>query len=86
MPTYDYKCKKCGELYLDQMLPIANRLDPTKLECTTCDEKAIVLMLGKPGMGDSVRLGIKRPQSDVIDKMKDIKSNMPGSDMKSRYF
>jgi len=86
MPTYDYKCKKCGELYLDQTLPIANRLDPTKFECTTCDEKAIVLMIGKPGMGDSVRLGIKRPQSDVIDKMKDIKSNMPGSDMKSRYF
>ena len=68
MPTYDYKCKKCGELYLDQTVPIANRLDPTKFECTTCDEKAIVLMIGKPGMGDSVRLGIKRPQSDVIDK------------------
>ena len=86
MPFYDYKCKECGREF-EQQQTIAARNVPRYSPCPECKSSGdIILMIGMPGMGDSVRLGVKRPQSDVIDKMKDIKSNMPGSDMKSRYF
>jgi len=86
MPLYDYRCKECGHEFEDQQTIDARNV-PRYNPCPECGSSGnIILMIGKPGMGDSVRLGIKRPQSDVIDKMKDINSNMPGSDMKSRYF
>ena len=38
-----------------------------------------------PVIGDPVRLGITRPSSDVLDKLKDIKKKVHGSEMPSRY-
>ena len=32
MPTYDYKCEKCGNEF-ERMLPISQRKEPTEIPC-----------------------------------------------------
>ena len=88
MPYYDYKCKSCGELYVDQKFSIADRLEPTKYPCTTCDEETIILLLGAPTIGDPVQLGIRRPPAHFRDRLRQIEKNYSkpgGQSLKSRY-
>tara|TARA_Y100000592_G_C5392550_1_gene278977 strand:- start:179 stop:433 length:255 start_codon:yes stop_codon:yes gene_type:complete len=59
MPNYDYKCKLCDFTFEKQLL-IADRNKPTKQPCPKCGEKAIKILFGMPGIGDSVSLGQKK--------------------------
>ena len=85
MPFYDYKCKSCGQVYPDQQFSIADRLEPTKHTCTECDELTIILMIGAPAIGDSVRLGIKKPDPAFQNHLKHITKSMPGANKDVRY-
>ena len=33
MPTYDYRCEKCGNEFEDFYLPMAKRAEPTESPC-----------------------------------------------------
>ena len=84
MPNYDYKCVYCDHVFERQRM-IKDRNAP--IDCPECFNYGTshITFTKAPDIGDSVKLGITRPRSDVIDKLKDIKRNMPGNDMKSRY-
>ena len=85
MPFYDYKCKECGHEFEEQQTIDARNV-PRYNPCPECGSSGnIILMIGKPGMGDTVRLGIKRPDNHVIDRIKEVQNTMPNANIKSRY-
>ena len=75
MPTYDYKCSKCEHSF-EKILKIADRDLPTKDVCPNCSAESSVEMcisastLVSPFSVD----GLKRPQSQFRERMKQIKS------------
>lgn len=85
MPTYDYKCKSCDELF-EKNVKIAQMNEPQ--ECPYCgvsdSEKFIG---GAPALGDPVRLGIRRIDNGFKETLQRIDSLTPGSTLKdnSRY-
>lgn len=85
MPTYDYKCMKCDDLF-EKNVKIAQMNDPQ--ECPSCgafdSEKFIG---GAPALGDPVRLGIRRIDNGFKETLQRIDSLTPGSTLKdnSRY-
>lgn len=83
MPIYDYICKTCG-LEFEELNSISNREKPT-LEspysgCTQVEAQCeIILKPVAPVLGDSVKLGIRKPDDAFKDKLKDIKRKHRGS-------
>lgn len=84
MPTYDYVCKNCGynfEIYLK----IDEREIPTRGPCAKCGKPEIVQTLpSSPGIGDPVRLGIRKPDKDFVEVLKAIKKKNHGATMNIR--
>ena len=85
MPLHDYKCKTCEHTWEEQ-----NSIDSRNVprynpcpECGTSDN--IILLMGKPAIGDVVRMGIKKPDNHVVDRLKEVQNTMPNSNIKSRY-
>ena len=85
MPTYDYKCEKCGHEFED-MLPISRRNEPTKVPCTMrildanqdpqcfdCDGE-VKMMFAKPYVGDPWHFAGKKVDDGFKDRLKEIKS------------
>ena len=87
MPYYQYQCSKCKHVF-EQKLHIEDRHGP---ECEPCPEcaspKTILQMLGQTPFGDPVRLGVRRPDEQFKDVLRDIHSKNHGSTIKenSRY-
>ena len=76
MPTYTYRNINTGEVF-DKMMKIADR------EQFLLDNPDLESIIGAPAMGDSVRLGIRRPDNgfrEVLSKISDAnyKSNLRG--------
>ena len=84
MPNYDYKCVYCDNVFEKQRF-IKDRNAP--IDCPKCFiyGTSHLTFSKAPVIGDPVRLGITRPSSDVLDKLKDIKKKVHGSEMPSRY-
>lgn len=85
MPTYDYECKGCGTKF-DVICRIAD-MDVPK-ECPECHSNDTFRFIGgAPAFGDSVRLGITRPDQGFKEVLQKIHKNTPGSqlDKNSRY-
>ena len=93
MPTYDYRCEKCGHTF-EENLKIADREAPTKLPCTqqTQTTKHMSLECGGkitqvPGLTSFAYDNIsspghtKKPPSWMTDKLKEIKKEQPKSTM-----
>ena len=83
MPTYDYKCEKCGNEFED-FLPIAKRAEPTEESCDKQLHRAAPICGGEikikvvaPGIGDPLKLGLKKPDGRYVEKLKEIKKNHP---------
>ena len=81
MPTYDYECKKCGDVF-ELEFKIADRKIPTEESCrlTTCDGEVRQLITA-PGFAYD-NIGAKKPDAAFNDKLKEIKnahydSNVP---------
>lgn len=73
MPCYDYHCTKCGHAF-EQFQKVDDRDIPTKESCSECGEKAIEIKIGNPAIGDSVRLGLTKPDAgmrEVLDKIQE---------------
>ena len=84
MPNYDYKCVYCDHVFERQRL-IKDRNAPIDYpDCFNYGTSHITFTKA-PTIGDPVKLGFTRPRSDVLDKLKDIKKTMPGSNMQSRF-
>jgi len=76
MPTYTYRNINTGEVF-DKMMKIAEK------EQFLLDNPDLESIIGAPAMGDSVRLGIRRPDDgfrEVLSKISDAnyKSNLRG--------
>ena len=93
MPTYDYRCEKCGNEFED-FLPMAKRAEPTESPCEKdigVDES--VVCGGKidqvPGKTptafayDNISSPghTKKPPSWMTDKLKEIKKEQPKATM-----
>lgn len=77
MPLYDYECRKC-EKQFDAILPMADNKLPEKTPCEDCGGEIFQVFL-KMNVGDSVRLGITKPNGDFKEVMEKIHTNTVGS-------
>ena len=93
MPTYDYRCEKCGNEFED-FLPMSKRTEPTKEPCDKQIEQTKHMSIkcgGKisqvPGLTSFAYDNIaspghpKKPPGWMTDKLKEIKKNQPKSTM-----
>jgi putative FmdB family regulatory protein len=87
MPYYDYQCSKCKHTF-EQKLHMEERHGPEHEPCPDCGGvKTVLLALRAVPFGDPVRLGIRRPDEQFKDVLRDIHSKNAGSTIKdnSRY-
>ena len=92
MPTYDYRCEKCGHTF-EENLKIADREAPTKLPCTQQTQSTkhmsfecggeVKQIIAAPYFGyDNIhtRHSTKNKEPGWFkDKMTDMKKNIPGN-------
>lgn len=69
MPTYDYKCKSCGNTF-ERILKIANREDPMSEPCVECGGE-ITNVIGVPTVVGSIKSPSSAP-SGFRDVLKSI--------------
>ena len=84
MPTYDYKCEKCGHTF-EEDLKIADRKIPTESPCeasSNCGGK-VSQVLSAPYFGyDNIKTKHSTNNKEpgwYSDKIKDMKRNIPGN-------
>jgi len=92
MPTYDYRCEKCGTEFED-FLPMSKRTKPTEEPCDKQLHRAAPVCGGKitqvPGPTptafayDNISSPghTKKPPSWMTDKLKEIKKQQAGATM-----
>jgi putative FmdB family regulatory protein len=71
MPWYDYDCELCGYEFTE-VLPMDDRKIPVENGCPECGEDSVRQLLGNVTIGDSVNLGIRRPDNsynEVVAKI-----------------
>ena len=92
MPTYDYKCEKCGNEFED-FLPIAKRSEPTEESCDKQLHRAAPVCGGEikmkavaPGIGDPLKMGLIKPDGRYVEKLKEIKKNHPLGTVSSKDY
>jgi len=73
MPTYSFRDKETQETF-DKLMSYSDKL--VFLEENPHLEPIIT---SAPGIGDPVRLGLKKPSDSFRDVLKNIKSHHPGS-------
>ena len=82
MPTYDYKCEKCGYTF-EEDLKIADRKIPTEERCRfpTCGGEVKQIIVKASGFAyDNIRTKhSKKEPGWYSDKIKDMKRNIPGN-------
>ena len=74
MPTYDYRCEDCGEIW-DSFELVSNTDRPCKENCPHCDEKKVVRHIGEfPNMAtdSNMTANVKTggQWNDLMGKMK----------------
>ena len=81
MPTYDYKCEKCENVF-EEMLLISKRTEPTKVPCEKCGGE-VKQILFAPYFGyDNIKTRHSTNNKEpgwFKDKMTDMKRNIPGN-------
>ena len=94
MPTYDYKCEKCGHTF-EENLKIADREAPTKLPCTQQTQSTkhmsfecggeVKQIIAAPYFGyDNIKTRHSTNNKEpgwFKDKITDLKRNNPGHSM-----
>ena len=91
MPTYDYRCEKCGNEF-EEILKIADREVPTKSPCTQqtqatkhmsfgCGGEVKQIIVRASGFAyDNIRTKhSKKVPGWYTDQIKDMKRNIPGN-------
>ena len=86
MPTYDYRCEKCGNEFED-FLPMAKRAEPTEEPCDKqyCGGKISQVPGSTPTAFAYDNISspghTKKPPSWMTDKLKEIKKEQPKATM-----
>lgn len=80
MPIYDYKCPACDHVF-EKTVKMANYLELQ--DCPECNTKSERTVVGAPGLGDPMRLGITKPPEVFRDLLRSIDSRTAGSQLKS---
>jgi putative FmdB family regulatory protein len=90
MPTYDYKCEKCGHEF-EEMLPISRRNEPAEVPCERqlhraapiCDGEVKMKVAAAGFAYDNISSpGHKKSSpSWMKDKLKEIKRQQPKATM-----
>jgi hypothetical protein len=63
---------------------IADRLKPEGNPCTSCESYSVQLQIGTPGVGDSVRLGIRTVDNGFREVLSKIHESQPKSNLKNK--
>lgn len=81
---YDYECKSCKTLF-SKSLKLSDRLVPVREPCPVCNNTGHIhqVILGAPAIGDSVKLGLIKPDSGFKEVLQKIHEKTPGSKLKS---
>ena len=85
MPIYDYKCDSCDNEF-EEMHLIANRHTPVDNICDQCGEGKIKMKTVAPGIGDPLKMGLKKPDGQYVEKLKEIKKNHPLGTVSSKDY
>lgn len=88
MPNYQYRCEKCQN-YFEKVKSFSTMYEPEQEPCAECGELAVKkVILTAPTLGDSVRLGIRRPDDGFKEVLQKIHEKVPGSNINSdsRYY
>ena len=83
MPLYDYSCQDCGHAFRE-MHRIANRKVPEGNPCPSCGSSSVYLQIGTPGVGDSVRLGVRTVDNGFREVLSKIQESQPKSNLKNK--
>ena len=83
MPLYDYKCSSCSEIST-QMRSIADRKVPEGEPCPACGQQTLTFMIGTPGVGDPVRLGVRTIDNGFREVLSKIGSSQPKSNLHNK--
>lgn len=82
MPFYSYKCLECDHDF-DSLRKIDDRHQPATEPCPSCGVtgKVELRIVGAPGLGDALRLGVKGygVDSEFKEVLQRIHKNSPGS-------
>jgi len=93
MPTYDYRCEKCGHEF-EELLSVSRRKEPTQTpcaqrildrnqdpQCFECDGEVKQIIVKASGFAyDNIRTKhSKKEPGWFSDKIKDLKRNNPGN-------
>lgn len=63
---------------------IADRKTPEGNPCPSCNNPTILLKIGTPGMGDSVRLGIRTNDDGFREVLSKIHASQPKSNLRDK--
>ena len=83
MPLYDYNCQTCDHTFTEKYM-IADRLKPEGEPCPACGANSVQLKIGTPGVGDSVRLGIRTIDNGFREVLSKIHESQPKSNLKNK--
>ena len=72
MPNYDYECYSCDNLF-EEFHKIADRNIPVDKICGQCGEGKIRMRLIYSGIGDPIRMGLRKPDATFREHLKEIK-------------
>lgn len=79
MPVYQYFCKKCNHVW-DERYLIKDREIPTKSPCPECNENnSISICIGNVGIGDPIRLGLRKADPGMTKVLKAINKKYRGT-------
>lgn len=86
MPLYNYKCESCNHEF-EKVLKIAEMHQPSQEPCPSCGHQGNVIktISGAPSLGDSVRLGIRKPDQGFKEVMQRIHAANPKSNLNQKF-
>lgn len=82
MPTYDFRCNDCGKesTVIRKMMELD---DEKKVPCDACGGERSVVISGVR-YGDSIRLGIRKPDEGFREVLSKIHENTAGSQLNKK--
>lgn len=75
MPLYDYHCINCDHTF-EEAHTVDDRALPTHSSCPICNHNTIEILIGAPSLVDPIRIGVKKPTSQFVERMKHIKKRL----------
>ena len=82
MPMYEYRCDHCQHYFLEKHT-IPDMYEPLSQPCPECGHLQVQKILtGAPSLGDSIRMGLRKPDEGFKEVLQKIHEKTPGSNLK----